>query len=130
MKWLVTALTLFLALNVHAADRKLGNVVAVEREITNIYQTCMNQLDPKDQGPYYTCKISAVQNDKELALSNKNILFLNDPTCVVEGGLQNSSIFIMYNSADLKADPAISKNCLRKSLGSSDSLKMIVYTLE
>jgi hypothetical protein len=135
MKWILSATTLVLAFSAHASDHKIGNVIAVERSISNVYNTCLDQVK-KDDGrgdKYFACKYSATKDTTENAPGSQHLIFNNDTRCTVDVTLQNNVILILFNSNDAKAGLSEAQNCLRMAMNDAkvnDTLKFIVYTVE
>ena len=117
-----------------AADRKLGNVIAVERTLENIYQGCIDQVKPEDSPmALYSCSFDPKTNTADFAAGRTNLLNMNKDGCMVEGVLQNSVVHIMFQGRSAKANFADAKACLRKAIDASpnkDSFKYTIFTIE
>lgn len=138
MKIIFSALTLVLALSAvttaQASDRKIGNVIAVERTISNIYETCIDQLkEDQTSGQFVSCKIDVKKTNADYTQGTQRVLFLYKDGCEVEGYAQNSVALITFSATTPKATLNDAKACLRKAIDTSankDSFKILIYTVE
>jgi len=138
MKAIFSAMTLVLALTsvttAHAADRKLGNVVAVERTVEDVYQTCVDQLkDHKGDTPFASCKFDVKKTNADFTQGMNRVLGLFKNGCEVEGYVQNGAILVTFLANGDNATLSDSKACLRKAIDASvngDKFKFIVFTVE
>lgn len=144
MKLIFSALTLALALTAistaQAADKKIGNVIAVERTIDDVYNTCIDQL--KDNPPVsgtnlLSCSFDAKKTSGDFTadgVRGYNVLMTyNKENCQVEASLKNGLIFVMFQATGAKATQDDSKACLKKGLDNSvnkDSFKFTAFTIE
>lgn len=121
-------------LPVQAADRKIGNVIAVERTIEGVYESCLEQIESeKSAATIYACKFETKNTNADLSPGARRLLNFSKNQCYVEATLQNSVILIMFNSKKEKATFTMAKNCLRDALDASpdkDNFKYVVYTIE
>lgn len=131
---LTLALSWGFVFTAQAADRKLGNMIAVERTIPHIYQSCVDQAtSEKNPINLYSCKFEATNNKMELAPGTHRFLTLDTEDCTVEATLKNSIILVMFRSQSSGGSFSSAKSCLRQAIDSStdkDNFKYIVYTLE
>lgn len=138
MKTIFSALTLALALTAvttaHASDRKIGNVIAVERTIDDVYQTCVDQLkDVKGDNSFASCKFDAKKTNADYSQGTQRVLTLWKDGCEVEGSVMNGTVLVTFQATGAKATLEDSKACLRKAIDGNqtkDSFKFIVYTIE
>lgn len=138
MKIIFSALTLALALSAvstaQASDRKIGNIVAVERTINDIYETCVDQIkDTNTSGEFVSCKIDVKKTNADYTQGTQRPLFLYKDGCEVEGYIQNGIALITFSATADKATVADAKVCLRKAIDVSankNSFKFLVYTVE
>lgn len=138
MKTIFSALTLALALTAvttaHAADRKIGNVIAVERTIDDVYQTCVDQLkDSASDSTFAACKFDAKKSNADFSQGTQRVLGLMKDGCEVEGLVQSGVVLVTFRATTPKATLEDTKACLRKAIDAStnkDSFKFIVYTIE
>lgn len=132
MKLFFVLASMLLAFSANAADRKVGNIVAVEREISDIYNTCIKSLQDEDTSkPAYifSCAFKYL-NDGEMAVSKGRIVKLMDDKCTVIGDAANGTIMITFNTAKSPSSFEESRLCLERALTPKNSAKVIVYTLE
>ena len=138
MKLIFSALTLALAFtavtSAKAADKKIGNVIAVERTIDNVYQNCIDGLGlPGDDTNFLTCTLKVKKTNEDFMNGYQRLLTLTNGGCEVEGTAQAGSVMISFQDRRPKASIDDSKACLRKALDASvnkDSFKFIIYTIE
>jgi len=138
MKMLCSAITLALALisvsTAQASDKKIGNVIAVERTIENVYQTCIDEMKQNKETPTFASCIIDIKNTKvDFVQISQRVLTLADGGCEVEGTAQAGVILVSFQARGAKATVADSKACLRKAINASptqDSFKFIVNTIE
>lgn len=138
MKTIFTVLTLALAFTAvstaHAADRKIGNVIAVERTINDVYQTCVDQLkDHKGDTAFASCKFDAKKTNADFSQGSQRVLTLMKDGCQVEGTAQNGVVLVIFEATAPKSTLDDSKACLRKAIDAStngDAFKIIVFTVE
>ncbi|UOE99835.1 hypothetical protein [Bdellovibrio reynosensis] len=132
MKLFFVVASLLLAFSAQANDRKVGNVIAVERTISNVYNSCISTIDEADTvkpKTFFSCAIKFTQ-DGELPVTKGRVLNLRDNRCLVEGESVNGMLFITFSAAKGLTPFEVAKGCLQKSLGSRDSVKVVLYTLE
>lgn len=138
MKTIFSALTLALALTsfttAHAADRKIGNVIAVERTIEDVYSTCIDQVkDHKGETAFASCKFDAKKTNADFSQGAQRLLNLWKDGCEVEATAQAGIVLITFNANGAKATLDDSKACLRKAIDAApngDTFKFIAYTIE
>ncbi len=131
MKLLFVLASLFLAMTAQAEDRKVGTVIAVEREISDLKNTCLKatQDDRSKPASFFSCAIKYV-GDGEMAISKGRVLKLMDERCQVVGESVNGVIFITFASAKNRSTFEESQACLERALVNKDYLKVVLYTLE
>lgn len=132
MKLFFVIASLLFVVSANAADRKVGNVVAIEREIADVYSTCLKNMADQDtsKSAYsFYCSIPFL-NDGELSITKGGIIRLIDNRCVVAGDVTNGKIFITFNTAKNLSTFEESRLCLQRSLTPSNSKKVIIYTIE
>ena len=131
MKMFFAIASLFVAFSAHAADRKVGNVIAVEREISDLYNTCLKAVEGPTDKPqsFFSCAIKYVK-DGEIPVSKGRLLKLMDERCQVHGEAVNGVVFITFSGAKAPSTFDASRACLERALSQKDFAKVIVYTLE
>lgn len=132
MKLFFILASLLVSFSVQASDRKVGNVIAVEREISNIYKTCLDNLSSDDTGEaksFFACGIRYL-TDGEMAISTGRVLRLKDAQCKVEGFVKNGVLMITFSTTKNTSGFAESRLCLEKATLASNSAKTLVYTVE
>ncbi len=131
MKFFFAIASLLVAFSAQAADRKVGNVVAVEREISDLYNTCLKEIQDLTDRPqnFFSCAIKYT-TDGELPVSRGRVLRLKDERCQVVGETINGVLMITFSGAKTPSTFEASRACLAKALSEKDFIKVIVYTLE
>lgn len=138
MKRVLTLFTLVSSVSLvstaFASDRKIGNVIAVERTLNNVYQSCIAQIkDSADKSSFQACAFNPKSGPSDSAPGKQSLLHFNNKVCTVEAQLQNNVIFVTYQSLNPKATLEHTKACLRDALDSSpnkDSFKFLMHTVE
>lgn len=138
MRMIFSALTLALAFTAvttaHAADKKLGNVIAVERTIDDVYQTCIgNMKQTQDESTFQVCSISAKKTNADFLNAYQRLLSFSKEGCEVEGSAQGNVVMFTFQANGPKATKDDAKTCLRKALDANttkDSVTFLVYTVE
>jgi len=132
---MITLTTLVLALNAQAADKKLGNVIAVERSVEDIYDVCISQIqrdkkhNPSDR--YFVCTLNVGTVSTDTSPSGQRILTVRSPACTIDTELKDSKIFLMVSGNEAKANFASARACLKAAMDEhNDSLKFVVFTIE
>jgi len=135
MKWIFSALTLALAFNVHAADKKLGNVVAIQRTFENAHATCTKdtQADPSfnPRAQYFACSFSVVKKNEFTPA--QALLRVRADDCTIDADVKDGSLSIMYYGNPTNSNFNSASTCLRNALnanGNQDSLSFIVHAVE
>lgn len=126
-----------------AADKKIGNLIAVERTIDNVYQTCAaqikNETSPKQTAngealpSFFACKLDAGSKDFDFMPKYQRLLTHSDSVCDIEGFAQNSSALITVQMKGKSLGAENAKNCLQRALDASenkDSFKFTIFTIE
>lgn len=130
----VLAMAFTMTLNAQAADRKIGNMIAVERSIDNVFQTCVAQLDTNDnESELYSCKYDIAKTALDFTAGSQTLLNVSDENCSVEASVQKAKILVLFSAQTGKRDQAAAKACLQKALNGSqnkDTFKFYAYTLE
>ncbi|MEK2644280.1 hypothetical protein [Bdellovibrio sp. BCCA] len=130
MKLFFVLATMLMAFTVHAADRKVGNVIAVEREITDLYNTCLGKVeDTTKPKSFFSCGIKYT-TDGELPVSKGRVIKLIDDKCSVVGETMNGVLLITFSGAQNPSTFEASRACLEKAVMPKDSVKVVLYTLE
>lgn len=138
MKTIFSALTLALAFTAvttaHAADRKIGNVIAVERTVDDVYASCVDQVkDQKEESTFASCKFDLKKTNADFSQGAQRLLGLMKDGCEVEAYAQSGMILVTFQATGAKSTLSDSKACLRKAIDAApnrDSFKAIVFTVE
>ncbi|MBC7371544.1 MAG: hypothetical protein H7326_08270 [Bdellovibrionaceae bacterium] len=135
MKFMIALIAIAFAINVQASDKKLGNVIAVERTVENVYATCVDQMqkdrehNPADR--YYICKLDVAATSSDSTPGGQRILTVRSPDCTIDTELKDSKVLLMVNGNAAKANFASAKACLKTAMDQNgDTLKFVIFTIE
>lgn len=134
MKLILAIAATLVAFSARASDHKLGNVIAVEREITNIYDTCLQSLmgdTSKDQSFFY-CGFSYLKSSTEVPVTKGGMIRFSDDRCRVDADAANGFMSITFGRAAQGSTTNLetAKVCLQRALQNQNSVKVLVYTME
>lgn len=137
MKFPICAFTLFFAFTAQATlvDTNIGNVVAVERELNDIYEACAVKItnatgDITKPSRYFVCRFK-ITTDNEISQTTKAFLRTERSNpCTADGDLDNGNILIIFGVRDKFSSVEESKTCLAKVLSGKNSLKAVVHTIQ
>lgn len=131
MKLFLAIASLLVAFTAQASDRKVGSVIAVEREISDLYNTCLKNLGGPTDKPqsFFSCGIK-FSTDGEIPVTKGRVLKLMDDRCQVVGEAINGVVLITFAGTKSPSTFETSRACLERSLSAKDFIKVIVYTLE
>lgn len=133
MKLFIALLATMVAFSANAADRKLGNVILVEREIPNPYDLCVKNMIDKVEKPQtsFYCVIKYTKPMVELPVSGKiSPITYKDDNCKVRSESGNGSMIIGFGPEDKPVDFETAKACLLKGLTAHGRLTVNVLTVE
>lgn len=131
MKTVLFVVAMVIGLSAHAGDRKVGNIIAVEREISDIYTICLKKTGADTSKPqdFFSCGFKYV-SEGEIAVSSGRFLKLSDDTCSVIGESINGALLITYSGTKKPSTFETSRACLEKAITAQGSVKMMVFTVE
>lgn len=135
MKTLIALIAFAFVLNAQAADKKLGNVIAVERTIENVYATCVDQIERdkrhNSSDRYFVCKLDAAASPSDSMPGGQPALTVRSPDCTIDTELKDAKVFLMINGNETKANYTSAKACLKKAMNQSgDTVNFVIFTLE
>lgn len=122
----------FFAVSAHANTTKLGNVIAVEKEIENVYAECLKTFKetPKQEAQSYICVIPVTDKTTDTILNKGRVLNYKTKTCLVDAEAGPKSILLYFGSATTAVSFAEATACLSEAIAKSDAVKVIMYTIE
>ncbi|KYG63356.1 hypothetical protein [Bdellovibrio bacteriovorus] len=131
MKLFFVVASMLLAFSAQANDRKVGNVIAVEREINDVNATCLKNVSGETDKPqsFFSCAIKYTAAG-EIPVSKGRAFRLDDERCQVYGETMNGVLLITFGTKERSSTFEASRACLGRSLAAKDSVKVVVYTLE
>lgn len=121
-----------IAITAQANDRKLGNVIAVERQITNIFDNCLNKVtsDTTKDSSFYVCSYSFLKSPTEIQFGKKKAMNFSSKDCAVSAEFINGFVFITFGVANGQSNFATAKNCLAKSINNNTPVDINIYSVE
>ncbi|MNJ92651.1 hypothetical protein D3C87_103250 [compost metagenome] len=132
MKALILFVGLFVAFTANAADRKVGNVIVVERDIDNVYANCLQEMDKnkKDPSYFFSCAIKITKHSGEVLLNKGPGFRLRNDNCKVDSEFGNGKMIIMFATAKDLSTLEESKACLREAVNQNPDMVATVQTVE
>lgn len=124
-------LSLFIGFSAQASDVKLGNVIAVEREITNIYETCIQNITGDTSKPtrMFICSFRFTKNN-EIGMSKARAFFMKNEQCDVHAEISNGSMLMTFATPQPTSSFEASKECLATAIRNSPPVKSLIYAVE
>ncbi|MDG0816894.1 hypothetical protein [Bdellovibrio svalbardensis] len=133
MKLIFALVATLIAFSAQANDRKIGNVIAVERQITNLYENCLSNIstDVSKEQTFFYCNISYLKSPLEMPVTKGGVIRFNDQRCRVDAEAGNGVLILSFGRAKGSvSDFATAKTCLQRALQNSNSVSVLVYTME
>ncbi len=124
-------LSLLIGFSAHAHDVKLGNVIAVEREITNIYETCLQHVNTDTSKParMFLCSYRFTKTN-EIGMTKGRAFVLKNDQCDVHAEVMNGSLLVSFATSRPTSNYEISKECLATAIRNSPPVKSLIYAVE
>ena len=137
MKWILSTIVLTMAVSAFASDKKLGNVILVERTIENVFNACTADVEKEKgntpQGSLFACSIQITKSTQESVPPGQWLLRLRTDNCTVDADAFAAKAVIFFSGTSDKSNYAVAKACLTEALTKSpnkDSFKILVQTVE
>lgn len=131
MKAIVLLASLLGAISVHAADRKIGNVIMIERDVENIYDRCVAGLKDEDREKTdQFCAIQITQSPMEVMMNRTGGMRYKTPNCVVDSDFGNGKILISFRALGKDAKLADAKRCLQNAVNENSDVIATIQTVE
>jgi|GEM_PF-1425607 hypothetical protein len=131
MKLAFVFLSLLIGFSASAADRKIGNVIVVERDIENVFSRCMEDLNRKPpKAQWLTCFLVVTKNQGEILLNKGGAFRLTNPRCEVDSEFGGTGLMINFQAKGANATREDSINCLRTALQQNQEIIATVQTIE
>lgn len=129
MKYVLLVFATALSFYTHAADKKIGNLIAIEREVTGVYDSCLTNIKEMETSPgRYSCLVRYLK-DPEFSLKRESILRDSDANCDVTGDIMSGSLMLVFKSKNSRELPE-AKSCLQESLNKKGPIKVLLYSVE
>ncbi|AHI04957.1 hypothetical protein BDW_02235 [Bdellovibrio bacteriovorus W] len=130
MKSLVFAIATLIGLSAFAADTKLGNVVAIEREVSGIYEKCLEKVeDTTGERSFFSCAFRYAA-DTEVQFSKGTAIRLMNEECSVAGDALNGTLLITFSQRAATSNFAQARTCLQKALEKQPNVKVKLFSIE
>ncbi len=132
MKLFIALLATLVAFSAKAADRKLGNVILVEREIPSAFDLCVkNMIDKTDKKqPMFYCVIKYTKANMEMPIGKNSPVTYTDDTCIVRSEVGNGNLMIGFGPNKEPVDFDTARACLQKGLTAHGRVLVNVMTVE
>lgn len=130
MKSVIALVALMGAFSAHAADRKIGNVIMIERDIENVYDRCVTSMKQESEGKYNFCTIQITKSPAEVLLNKGGGLRYNTTTCSVESEFGNGKMLISFRALNKDASTEDAKRCLQNALKGNEDMIATIQTIE
>jgi len=126
-------LSLLIGFSASAADRKIGNVIVVERDLENIFDRCMDEVNKKPAiagAPFLSCHLMIINNPGEILINKGPAFRLSNAKCQVDSEFGGGGILIDFSSKEKGATKADATRCLRDALAKNDDIIATIQTIE
>lgn len=132
MKLFIAVAATLIAFTAQANDRKLGNVIAVERQITNIYDKCLSKVssDTTKDSSFFICSFNFLKSSTETQIAKKIVVNYITNDCRVDAEAVNGFMFMTFGKAKGSSNFATAKNCLAQAVDNNTAVNVNVYTIE
>lgn len=131
MKVLFVLASLCIAVSAQAADKKLGNVIAIERELPNLSEACIKNVisDITKPSSFFSCAVKFTAG-AETPVSKGTIFKMVDNNCSVVGEAINGTLLVTFAGAKNSSTFEASRACLETALADKEPVKVFLYTVE
>lgn len=132
MKLIIALVATMIAFSAQANDRKVGNVIAVERQVTNLYDSCLRTVtgDITKEQTFFFCTINYLKSPLEVSVTKGGLIRYNSNGCNVDADAGNGVLVMTFGKAKGTSDYATAKSCLQAALQNANSVNVLVYTME
>lgn len=132
MKLIFVLVATLIAFSAQANDRKLGNVIAIERQVTGLYDSCLSNVtsDITTEQSFFICNISYLKSPLEVSATKNGAIRFADNNCAVNADAANGFLIMTFGKATGSSDFATAKSCLQQALKNNNSVDVLVYSVE
>ena len=131
MKSVIALVALMGSFSAHAADRKIGNVIMIERDIENVYDRCIASMSQSSEGGKYNfCAIQITKSPAEVLLNKGGGLRYNNTACSVESDFGNGKMLISFRAVGKDVSNEDAKRCLQNALKGNEDMIATIQTIE
>jgi hypothetical protein len=131
MKALVLLASLLGAISVHAADKKIGNVIMIERDVENVYTRCIADLKDQDrEKEQQFCALQITTSPFEVMMNRNGGIRYRTPNCQVDSDFGNGKMLVSFQALGKDATLADSKRCLQNAVNENSDIVATIQTVE
>ena len=133
MKLAFVLISLLIGFSASAADRKIGNVIVVERDIENTFNRCIEDLNRKPISPnaqWLSCFLTVTKNQGEILLNKGGAFRLNTTRCDVDSEFGGTGLMINFQAKGANSTRQDAINCLRTAVDQNQDVIATVQTIE
>lgn len=122
---------LLITIQAQAGDKKLGNLIAVERPVENIVDRCTQKLqDTGKKTASFYCTLNLSNSPTETLITKGGLIRYRTQSCRVDADLGNNNLMIAFGTTKNESSLDEALLCLKNAVQSNDNLSVIFYTLE
>lgn len=134
MKSLILIAGVLLTLTAQAADRKLGNVIVVERDIQNVYTECLKNVKAEQtekEQTFFFCAFPIAKHDGEVLLNKGGGFRYTTTDCQVATEFGAGKMLVYFSGPkDQKVSFEVAKRCLKQGTDANQDIVAILQTVE
>ena len=131
MKAIILLASLLGAISVHAADKKVGNMIMIERDVDNVYDRCVATLKDEDRDKKLQfCYLQITKSPVEVMLNREGGIRYKTPNCKVDSDFGNGKMLIFFEALSKDAKLADAKRCLQNAVNENSDIVVTIQTVE
>lgn len=131
MKAIILLASLLGAISVHAADKKIGNVIMIERDVENVYDRCIANLKEEDRAKQNQfCALQITTSPFEVMMNRNGGIRYRTPNCSVDSDFGNGKMLISFQALGKDATLADAKRCLQNAVNENSDIIATIQTVE
>ena len=119
------------AVSVQAADKKIGTVIMVERNIENVYDRCIADLKNEDRAnKQQFCALQITTSPMEVMMNRTGGMRYRSAQCTVDSDFGNGKMLISFQALGKDTTLADSKRCLQNAVNENADIVATIQTVE
>jgi hypothetical protein len=131
MKAIILLASLLGAISVHAADKKIGNVIMIERDVNNVYDRCLAELKNEDRDrKQQFCTLQITTSPLEVLMNRNGGIRYKTPNCMVESDFGNGKMLMIFEALGKDSTLADAKRCLQNAVNENSDIVATIQTVE